>query len=54
MVYVRQELGAFGHVLLLSAIIVVVALFAWRTIIRIVRRSVILAIMTRLRGRARL
>jgi membrane protein DedA with SNARE-associated domain len=54
MVYVRQELGAFGHAVLLLAIVVLVVLLAWRTIIRIVRRSVMLAMMTRLRGRARL
>ncbi len=54
MAYVRQELGAFGHTMLLLAVIVVAVLLAWRMIMRIIRRGVMLALMTRLRGRARL
>jgi len=54
MAYTQQELGPFGHVVLLLAIIVVIVLVAWRTIIRIIRRSVMFAMRRRPRGRARL
>jgi membrane protein DedA with SNARE-associated domain len=53
MANLRQKLGGFGHVVLFLAIIAVVVLLAWRTIIRIIRRSVMLVMWTRLRGRAR-
>jgi membrane protein DedA with SNARE-associated domain len=53
MANLQQKLGGFGHVVLLLAIIAVVVLLAWRTIIRIIRRSVMLVMWTRLRGRAR-
>jgi len=50
MAHVQQELGGFGHVVLLLAIIVVVVLAAWRTITRILRRSVMFAMRRRPRG----
>jgi membrane protein DedA with SNARE-associated domain len=53
MANLQQKLGGFGHVVLFLAIIAVVVLLAWRTIIRIIRRSVMLVMWTRLRGRAR-
>jgi len=37
MAHVQQALGGIGHVVMAVAIIVVVALGAWRTMIRIVR-----------------
>ncbi len=53
MAHVQHALGGIGQMVLLLAIIVVVVLVAWRTIIRIVRRGVIRAIRTRLRRRPR-
>src|SRR5437660_567293 len=46
---VQRSLGGIGHVVLLLAIIMVVVLVAWRTIITGVRRAVIRAIRGRLR-----
>ena len=46
---VQRSLGGIGHIVLLLAIMVVVVLVGWRTIIRVVRRGVILAIRARLR-----
>ena len=48
---VQHALGGIGHVVVLVAVIVVVVLVAWRTIIRIVRLSVMRSIRTRLRRR---
>ena len=49
MAHVQHALGGIGHIVLLLMIIVVVVLVAWRTIIRIVRLSVMRAIRTRVR-----
>ncbi len=49
--HVQHALGGIGHMVLLLAIIVVVVLVAWRTIMRIVRLGVMRAIRTRLRRR---
>jgi len=54
MAEVQRSLGGIGHIVLLLAIIVVVVLVAWRTIIRVVRRSVMFAMRTRPRRRTRL
>jgi len=51
MAEVQRSLGGIGHIVLLLAIIVVVVLVAWRTIIRVVRRSVMFAMRTRPRRR---
>ena len=51
MAHVQHALGGIGHVVVLVAVIVVVVLVAWRTIIRIVRLSVMRSIRTRLRRR---
>jgi membrane protein DedA with SNARE-associated domain len=51
MARVQHALGGIGHVILLLAIIMVVVLVAWRTIVRIIRRGVIRAIRTRVRRR---
>jgi len=51
MAHAQQALGGIGHVVLLLAAIVVVVLIAWRTIIRIVRLSVMRSIRARLRRR---
>ncbi len=51
MAHVQHALEGIGHMVLLLAIIVVVVLVAWRTIIRIVRLGVMRAIRTRLRRR---
>jgi membrane protein DedA with SNARE-associated domain len=51
MAHVHNALGGIGHVVLVLAIIVVVVLVAWRTIIRIARLGVMRAIRTRLRRR---
>ena len=53
MAHIQQKLGGVGHVVLLVAIIMVVVLLAWRTIIRIIRRSVMSAKRARPRGRVR-
>ena len=50
---IQRKLGGVGHVVLLVAIIMMVVLLAWRTIIRIIRRSVMSAMRARPRGRAR-
>jgi hypothetical protein len=47
MAHVQHVLGGIGRVVLALAIIVVVVLVAWRTIIRIVRLGVMRAIKTR-------
>jgi hypothetical protein len=47
MAHVQHALGGIGRVVLALAIIVVVVLVAWRTIIRIVRLGVMRAIKTR-------
>src|SRR5207245_4128444 len=47
--HVQHALGGIGHMALLLAIILVVVLVAWRTIIWIARLGVIRAIRTRLR-----
>ncbi len=51
MARVQHALGGIGHVMLPLAMIVVVVLVTWRTIIRIVRLGVMRAIRTRLRRR---
>ena len=51
MAHVQHALGGIGHMVLLLAIVVVIVMVAWRTIIRIVRLGVIRAIRTRLRRR---
>jgi membrane-associated protein len=51
MAHAQQALGGIGHVVLLLAAIMVVVLIAWRTIIRIVRLSVMRSIRARLRRR---
>src|SRR5262249_40425836 len=48
---VQHPLGGIGHNGLVFLVIVVVVLVAWRTIIRIVRLSVMRAIRTRVRRR---
>jgi len=46
MAHVQHALGGIGHVVVLLAVIVVVVLVVWRTIIRIVRLSVMRSIRT--------
>ena len=49
MALVQHAVGDIGRMVLLLAVIVVIVLVAWRTIIRIVRLGVLRAIRTRLR-----
>jgi hypothetical protein len=51
MAQVHRSLGGIGRTVLLLALMVIVVLVAWRTIIRTVRLSVMRAIRTRRRRR---
>ena len=51
MAHVQHALGDIGRMVLLLAVIVVVVLVAWRTIIRVVRLGAMRAIRTRVRRR---
>src|SRR5262249_22047029 len=51
MTHLQHTLGGIGHLVLLLAIIMVVVLAAWRTIIRTVRVGVMHALLRRLRRR---